>query len=460
VSEPDLELEQLRREISALDRALLDTLNRRLELVERVRGHKDAAGERWIDAERETELLRALATENRGPLSERAVTAIFTAILDVMKQEVAAARPARPAADAAAPAPGVERLAVVGTGLVGTSVALAARRAGVACSGFDVDADVSAEAAALGALSVAASLTEAVSGAQIVVVAVPAGSAAAVVRDVLAASGPEVVVTDVTSTKRAVAAIEDPRFVPGHPVAGGATGGPRRASADLFDGATWFLAPTPATGSDALALVERFVSTLGARPVRTDAAAHDRMLALTSHLPHALANLLMLRVAEAAANDDAPLAHAGASLREMTRVAGANPTVWADIFLENADEIASALDGFRGSADDLEQALRGGDRATVETSIAAAAEARERMLGFAYRTEAAQLNRIRVRVPDRPGVLARITQILGAAGVNIEDFELRHVSPEYGGVLVILVAGADTAELARSLLRREGYAAA
>ena len=459
MSGPDRELEQLRGEISALDRTLLDTLNRRLELVERVRGRKEAAGERWIDAERESELLGALAAENRGPLSERAVTAIFTAILDVMKQEVAAARPARPAA-AAAPTPGVRRLAVVGTGLVGTSVALAARRAGVACSGFDTNTEVAAEAAALGALSAASSLAAAVSDAQIVVVAVPAGSAAAVVRDVLAASSQESVVTDVTSTKRAVAAIEDPRFVPGHPVAGGATGGPRRASADLFDGATWFLAPTPATGSDALALVERFVSTLGARPVRTDAAAHDRMLALTSHLPHALANLLMLRVADAAVNDDAPLAHAGASLREMTRVAGANPTVWADIFLENADEIASALDGFRGSADNLEQALRGGDRATVETSIAAAAAARERMLGFAYRTEAAQLNRIRVRVPDRPGVLARITQILGAAGVNIEDFELRHVSPEYGGVLVILVAGADTAELARSLLRREGYAAA
>jgi prephenate dehydrogenase len=454
------ELDDLRAEISALDRTLLDTLNRRLELVERVRGHKEASGGRWIDAERETELLRTLAAENRGPLSERAVTAIFTAVLDVMKQEVAATRPARPAAAAAAPSPAVERLAVVGTGLVGTSVALAARRAGVACSGFDADAGVLAEASALGGLSGAPSLAEVVSGAQMVVVAVPAGSAAAVVREVLAASGPDVVVTDVTSTKRAVAAIEDPRFVPGHPVAGGATGGPRRASADLFDGATWFLAPTEATGADALALVERFVSALGARPVRTDAAAHDRMLALTSHLPHALANLLMLRVAEAAATDDAPLAHAGASLREMTRVAGANPTVWADIFLENADEIASALDGFRGSADELDQALRGRDRAAVEASIAAAAEARERMLGFAYRTEAAQINRIRVRVPDRPGVLARITQILGAAGVNIEDFELRHVSPEYGGVLVILVAGADTAELARSLLRREGYAAA
>ena len=86
--------------------------------------------------------------------------------------------------------------------------------------------------------------------------------------------------------------------------------------------------------------------------------------------------------------------------------------------------------------------------------------ARERLESFAYQTAPAQLNRIRIRVPDRPGVLARITQILGAAQINLEDFELRHVSPEYGGVLVILVAGADNAELARTLLRRDGYSAA
>jgi hypothetical protein len=82
------------------------------------------------------------------------------------------------------------------------------------------------------------------------------------------------------------------------------------------------------------------------------------------------------------------------------------------------------------------------------------------MLEYAYRTEARMLSRIRVRIPDKPGVLARITQTLGAAGINIEDFELRHVSPEYGGVLVILVAGNDSAELARALLRRDGYSAA
>jgi prephenate dehydrogenase len=277
---------------------------------------------------------------------------------------------------------------------------------------------------------------------------------------VLAAADPNAVVTDVASTKRPLASVADPRFVPGHPVAGGVTGGPARASADLFDAATWFLTPTDASSAESIALVERFVVSLGARAVRTEAEAHDRLLALTSHLPHALANVLMLRVADAAADDDAPLAFAGASLREMTRLAGANATVWSDIFLGNADEIAVALDGFRVSLDELERSLRAGDRDSIESSIATAAAARERLDSFAYRTEPAQLNRIRVRVPDRPGVLARITQILGAAQINLEDFELRHVSPEYGGVLVIIVAGADNAARARELLRREGYAAA
>jgi prephenate dehydrogenase len=454
------ELAALRAEIETLDRQLLEALNRRLELVAAVRRHKDEAGERWIDPEREAELLQTLVAANRGPLSERGVRAIFSAVLDVLKQEVAAERPARSSGATAAPARAVERLAIVGTGLVGTSIALAARRGRASCSGFDGDRATLDRAAALGSFTAAASLAEAVADAELVVVAVPVGAALAVVEEVLAAAGPDTVVTDVASTKRALAAIEDPRFVPGHPVAGGATGGPARATADLFDAATWFLTPTATSAPASVELVERFVVSLGARAVRTDSAAHDRLLALTSHLPHALANVLMLRVADAAEADDAPLAFAGASLREMTRLAGANAAVWSDIFLANADEIVTAIGGFRASLDELDAALKESDRHAIERSIAAAAAARERLESHAYGTEPAQLNRIRVRVPDRPGILARITQILGAARINIEDFELRHVSPEYGGVLVILVAGAENAEKARELLRREGLAAA
>ena len=445
------ELAGLRDQIGAIDREVLDALNRRLELVRRVRAHKQEAGAPIIDAAREAELLDELVGANAGPLGERAVRSLFAAVLDVMKQESQGSSAAAPAASRA-PAP-VARLAIVGTGLLGTSIALAARRAGVASvRGFDTDAAMLREAA----VERAPSLADAVAGAELVVVSVPVGAVVTTVRDALAAA-PEATVTDVGSTKRVLAAVEDPRFVAGHPLAGGATGGPGRASADLFDGAVWFLTPSPSADASRVEIVRGFVAALGARTVELDPAEHDRLLAVTSHLPHALANLLMR--AAARAGEDA-LGYAGASLREMTRVAGANPSVWADIFIENGDLIAAALSELGDELADIERALRNAERDTIETWIGASATARTRMLEYAYRTEAKMLNRIRVRIPDKPGVLARITQTLGAAGINIEDFELRHVSPEYGGVLVILVAGGDQAALARTLLRREGYSAA
>ena len=453
------DLNRLREEIGALDRTVLETLNRRLELVRRVTRHKQETGTPLIDAEREAELLRELADANEGPLSERAVQGVFAAVLDVMKQE--ARGDARPAE--ASPRPlqaAVGSLAVVGTGLLGASVALAAKRAGVArVTGWDADPATLREAAGAKALDgQAGSLAEAVAGVELVVVAVPVGALVVTAKDVLAAAPADATVTDVGSTKRALAqSLDDARLVPGHPLAGGATGGPARASADLFDGATWFLTPVASTDTARVELVERFVASLGARTIRLDADTHDRLLALTSHLPHALANLLMQSIAQAG---DEALGYAGASLREMTRVAGANPAVWADIFVENGDLIADALAAHGEALSEVERALRDRDRAFFERWIADAAQTRSRMLEYAYRTEARMLNRIRVRVPDKPGVLARITQTLGAAGINIEDFELRHVSPEYGGVLVILVSGGDNAELARNLLRREGYSAA
>jgi prephenate dehydrogenase len=456
----DPELTSLREQIEAIDREVLDALNRRLPLVARVREHKIATGAPLIDAQREAELLEELVRANDGPLSARGVHAVFTAVLDVMKQETRGEeRAGAPQVESRARRTGVGAVAVVGTGLVGSSVALAARRAGVGrIAGWDVDERRLREAAGAGGVEAAPSLEAAVAGADVVVVAVPVSRLVDVVSATLAASAPEATVTDVGSTKRSLArAIDDARFVPGHPLAGGATGGPARAAVDLFDGATWFLTPLPTSDPARVATVERFVGALGARAVRLDADTHDRLLALTSHLPHALANALMQDVRGAG---DEALGYAGASLREMTRVAGANAAVWSDIFVENGDLIADALATHRDALGEVERALRDRDRPWFEHWIGDAANARTRMLEYAYHTEARMLNRIRVRVPDKPGVLARITQVLGAAGINIEDFELRHVSPEYGGVLVILVAGADNAELARALLRRQGYSAA
>jgi prephenate dehydrogenase len=195
---------------------------------------------------------------------------------------------------------------------------------------------------------------------------------------------------------------------------------------------------------------------LGAVPVAVDPQAHDRLVALTSHLPHALANLLLNQAGASRIDGHEPLAAAGGSLRDMTRVAGANPRIWVDIFLDNADALGSALAEHRRRVEQVERALADGDAGFLARWIAEASGNRRRMLAEAYEQPGA-LQRLRVHVPDRPGVLAGITQALGAERINIDDFELQHLSRERGGTLTLLVGGEDEATRAAGVLEAQGY---
>jgi prephenate dehydrogenase len=351
-----------------------------------------------------------------------------------------------------------DRLAVVGTGLIGTSVGLAAKRAGLgSVVAFDPDERSLAVAVERGAADGAvATLEEAVGGAELVVVAAPVSQLPALVPTVLAAG--DATVTDVGSTKGAVsaAAAGNGRFVGGHPMCGSESRGPEHATADLFEGATWFLTPVAETDPASLRRVHGFVSALGATPVAIEPETHDRVVALTSHLPHALANLLVNQAGANRVEGHDPLAAAGGSLREMTRVAGANPRIWVDIFLENAGVLGESLADHRRRVEQLEQALRARDAGFLARWIGEASSNRRRMLAQAFPDPGA-LQQLHVHVPDRPGVLAGITQALGAARINIEDFELQHVSPERGGNLTLLVGGEDAARRAADLLEEQGY---
>jgi prephenate dehydrogenase len=275
----------------------------------------------------------------------------------------------------------------------------------------------------------------------------------------LAAAPPGALVTDVGSTKGAVcaAAAADPRFIGGHPVCGAETKGPGNASAELFVGATWFLTPVASTDPERYRLLHGFVASLGAQPVAVGPEAHDRIVALTSHLPHALANLLINQGGATKIDGHDPLDAAGGSLRDMTRVAGANPRVWVDIFLDNAVAVKEALAEHRRRVEQLEQALDQGDAGFLARWIAEAAQNRRAMLAESYSAEPGELQRLRVHIPDRPGVLAGITQALGAERINIEDFELQHMSPERGGTLVVTIIGQGEAERAAALLEAQGY---
>jgi prephenate dehydrogenase len=356
----------------------------------------------------------------------------------------------------------IARVAIIGTGLIGASVGLAAKRAGVASVlGFDLDPSALALAHERGAVdSAAGSLEEALAGVDLAVVAAPVAELPAQVQAALAAAPAGALVTDVGSTKGAVcaAAAADPRFIGGHPVCGAETKGPGNATADLFDGATWFLTPTALTDPERYRLLHGFVASLGATPVAVAPDAHDRIVALTSHLPHALANLLVSQGGATRIDGHDPLDAAGGSLRDMTRVAGANPRVWVDIFLDNAEAVRDALADHRRRVEQLEHALAERDAGYLARWIAEAASNRRRMLAGAYNTaEPGELQRVRVHIPDRPGVLAGITQALGAERINIEDFELQHLSPERGGTLALTIVGATEAERAARLLEEQGY---
>jgi prephenate dehydrogenase len=350
------------------------------------------------------------------------------------------------------------RVAIVGTGLIGASVGLAAQRRGASVAGWDVDPRALDAAANRGAVEAAGALEEALRGAELAVVAAPIAALPSQVAAVLAATGDETTVTDVGSTKASVvaAAAGSPRFVGGHPIAGLESRGAEHASAGIFEGATWFLTPTAHTDNERHRAVHGFVTSLGAVPVAIDPVAHDRLVALTSHVPHVLANVVVNQAGATRIEGHEPLANAGGSLRDMTRIAGANPRIWTDIFLDNADAVREALAEHRRRIQQVEAALAEGDAGFLARWIGEASQNRRRMLDVAYENAGA-LQHVRVHVPDRPGVLQGITQALGAERINIEDFELEHISPERGGTLTLLVTGDGEARRAAELLESQGY---
>lgn len=335
------------------------------------------------------------------------------------------------------------RLAVVGVGLIGGSIGLAAD---AEVRGWDPADGVLEAALERGAVTTACgSLAEAVAGADIVFVAVPVGALPAVIAEALAAAGEDCVVTDVGSTKRSiVAAVDDPRFVGGHPLAGAETAGVEHARADLFRGATWYLTPTARTGGMLYERLHRFLVELGARPAALDAETHDALLATVSHLPHVLANVLVARAARVLSEEGERLPATGPSFRDATRVAGANTAIWRDIYLANADALVDAIDDTVRRLTEVRGALQARDAAAVAAWNEGAAGERRRLLEADLAGGA--VHELRVAVPNRPGVVAEVALALGRAGVNILDMALYPAADMSSGTIALWVARADEAQ--------------
>jgi prephenate dehydrogenase len=352
-----------------------------------------------------------------------------------------------------------ERVAVIGTGLIGTSIAMASARAGDQVRGFDRDASVLAAAAERGPLVPTRTVEECVRGATLVFVCTPIPAVVDLVSEAVTLA-PDAVVTDVASIKGrvvegvAAAGIAEGRFVPGHPMGGSERSGPEHASASVLDGAVWVLTPSAATDPAAVERLEAWIAKVGAKPVLMEPDRHDRLVAFVSHLPQVASTSLMGLAATEEAGEPEILLLAAGGFRDLTRLAASSPHLWSDILLSNRDAIASAIDRYVERLLELRDAVAAGDAVGVEARFAEAKAAR---LTLAAKPQVkAGVAVLQVPVPDRPGVLADVTAAMSAAEVNIEDLQIVH-SPEGGRGMVHLTVAASAAPAAERALRERWF---
>jgi prephenate dehydrogenase len=354
-----------------------------------------------------------------------------------------------------------DTVAVLGTGLIGTSIALAALRAGMTVAGWDSALDVAERAAARGGFRSAPTLQDAVKDAELVIVATPIAAVADVVASALEAA-PRAVVSDAGSIKSRIVQevidrVEDEqvsRFVPGHPMGGGERSGPDHASASIVDGIVWVVTPTERSSPDALATVEQFVERIGGHPVQMTPERHDRLVAFVSHLPQVASSTLMGLAATEEADEPDMLLLAAGGFRDLTRLAASDARLWSEILLSNADEIVRAIDLYVARLSTLRERIAERDPEHVERSFGEAKDAR---LHLAAKPQVrAGVAVIQVQIADRPGALADLTAALARGEVNIEDLQIVH-SPEGGRGTVHLTVAATTADEASSVLAATGF---
>ncbi len=340
------------------------------------------------------------------------------------------------------------RVAVIGTGLIGTSVALALREQGVSVWLADTDPEAARLAVNLGA---GEPLPE-TAAADVAVIAVPPSAVAATLAAAqarrLAACYTDVAsVKQLPVTQARALGCDMTSYVPSHPLAGREKHGPAAARADLFLGRTWALCPAPESSARAVAAITALVRTCGAVPVRTDAAAHDRWVALVSHAPHLVAAAMAARL-EAAPTEALDLA--GQGLRDVTRIAAGDTGLWTQILAANAAPVAEVLAAVAADLAEAARMLTDGDPKSVAALLDVGQAGVARIPGK-HGGAPREFTVVQVVIRDQPGELTRLFDAAGRAGVNIEDVRIEHSPGLPVGVAELSVRPAEAGPLLDAL---------
>lgn len=331
------------------------------------------------------------------------------------------------------------RVRIVGTGLIGASLGMALSRKGFQVSLDDPSPTAAALARDLGAGVLAADTTEAP---DLVVVAAPPDVVADVVARELA-HWPDAVVTDAASVKGAVLnalqdiALQDKgvdlgRYVGSHPMAGRERSGAVAAQADLFEGRSWVVAPGPQASAVAVDLVRRIAEASGSAVLVMTPDEHDAAVAAVSHVPQIAASLVASRLRDL---PPGAIALSGQGIRDVTRIAASDPSMWTQILSGNAPAVRAVLEALAEELDGVLVALRHlesepnggavGARAVLARAVADGNAGQARIPGK-HGAAPTTYATVIVVVPDQPGALGRLLRDVGEAGVNMEDLHLEH----------------------------------
>ncbi|MEU0209178.1 prephenate dehydrogenase [Streptomyces canus] len=353
---------------------------------------------------------------------------------------------------------------VVGTGLIGTSAALALAGRGVTVHLADHDPEQARTAAALGA-----GTDEAPEGpVDLAIVAAPPAHVAGVLADAMR-RGVARGYIDVASVKGGPRreleglGLDLSSYIGTHPMSGREKSGPLAASGDLFEGRPWVLTPTRDTDTEVLNLALELVSHCRAVPVVMDADAHDRAVALVSHMPHLVSSMVAARLQHA---EEAAVRLCGQGIRDVTRIAASDPGMWIDILSANPGPVADLLTDVAGDLEETVRALR----ALQSADEAKRLEGTTGIEDMLRRGNAGQVRVpgkhgsaprvyevVAVLIDDQPGQLARIFADAGRAGVNIEDVRIEHATGQQAGLVQLMVEPSAAPVLAASL-RERGWA--
>ncbi|MFB6530841.1 MULTISPECIES: prephenate dehydrogenase [unclassified Streptomyces] len=335
---------------------------------------------------------------------------------------------------------------VIGTGLIGTSAAIALAGRGVTVHLRDHDPARAGMAAALGA-----GTDEAPDGpVDLVIVAVPPAHVAGTLAEAMAA-GLGRGYLDVASVKggpkRELEALglDLTSYIGTHPMSGKERSGPLAATADLFEGRPWVLTPTRDTDTEVLNLALELVALCRAVPVVMDADAHDRAVALVSHTPQLVSSMVAARLEEA---DESAVRLCGQGIRDVTRIAASDPRMWVEILSANPGPVADVLSGVAADLDETVRALRSLQSADedkrrdgasgVEDVLRRGNAGRSRVPGK-HGAAPTTYETVAVLISDQPGELARIFADAGRAGVNIEDVRIEHATGQQAGLVQLMV---------------------